>query len=130
MDGVGSLMDVLRRDGVGCIAFAPLQGGLLTSRYLHGIPADSRAAHDPRYLKPSSITPEKLDKISKLHDLAGQRGQHLSQMALQWVLRDEVVSSALIGASKPEQILENLKALEASPFTKDELDRIDAILAE
>ena len=123
------LTDVLREEGVGCICFAPLQNGLLTNRYLGGIPADSRAAHDPRYLKPSAITPEKLDKVRALNEMAQARGQALSQMALAWVLRDPVVTSALIGASRPEQIIENVKALDAAPFTQAELDAIDAILA-
>ena len=123
------LTDVLREEGVGCICFAPLQNGLLTNRYLNGIPADSRAAHDPRYLKPSAITPEKLDKVRALNEMAQARGQALSQMALAWVLRDPVVTSALIGASRPEQIIENVKALDAAPFTQAELDAIEAILA-
>lgn len=124
----GSLKDVLRREGVGCIAFAPLQNGLLTGKYLNGIPADSRAAHDPRYLKPSAITEEKLDKIRKLNAIAEARGQKLAQMALQWVLRDDVVTSALIGASKPEQILENVAALQFPALTEEELAAIDAIV--
>ncbi len=124
----GSLTDVLRREGVGCIAFAPLQNGLLTGRYLDGIPADSRAAHDPRYLKPALITEEKLGMVRKLNVLAGQRGQKLAQMALQWVLRDEVVTSALIGASRPEQIIENVAALSGAPFTAEELARIEEAL--
>ena len=124
------LTDVLREEQVGCICFAPLQNGLLTGKYLNGIPADSRAAHDPRYLKPSQITEDKLRKIAALAEIATARGQKLSQMALAWVLRDEVVTSALIGASRPEQILENVKALDAAPFTADELAQIDAILAQ
>lgn len=128
MDGVGSLMDVLRREGVGCICFSPLQNGLLTSKYLNGIPADSRAAHDPRYLKPSAITEDKLAKIAKLNALALGRGQQLAQMALQWVLRDEVVTSALIGASRPEQIAENVQALNGPAFTDEELSLIDEIV--
>jgi len=119
---------VLRTEGVGCIAFAPLANGLLTAKYLKGIPADSRAAHDPRYLKPDAITPEKVEKAAKLNALALERGQSLAQMALQWVLRDDVVTSALIGASKPEQITENVKALDAAPLTRAELSRIDEIL--
>ena len=122
------LDDVLRSEGVGCIAFAPLANGLLTNKYLHGIPADSRAAHDPRYLKPESITDEKVAKAAKLNALAAERGQSLAQMALQWVLRDDVVTSALIGASRPEQILENARAMDAAPLSAEELDRIDAIL--
>ncbi|MGN0742644.1 MAG: aldo/keto reductase [Candidatus Fimadaptatus sp.] len=128
VEGVGSVTDVLRREGVGCIAYAPLQNGLLTARYLDGIPADSRAAHDPRYLKPSAITEEKLARVRRLNDLAARRGQKLSQMALQWVLRDEVVTSALIGASKPEQIIENVQALSFAPFTEGELSEIEEIL--
>ena len=124
------LTDVLSEEQVGCICFAPLQNGLLTGKYLNGIPADSRAAHDPRYLKPSQITEDKLRKIAALAEIATARGQKLSQMALAWVLRDEVVTSALIGASRPEQILENVKALDAAPFTAEELAQIDAILAQ
>ncbi|MBP3636968.1 MAG: L-glyceraldehyde 3-phosphate reductase [Clostridia bacterium] len=128
MEGTGSLTDVLRREGVGCICFAPLQNGLLTGKYLNGIPADSRAAQDPRFLKPSSITEDKLAMIRKLNDIAQARGQKLAQMALQWVLRDEVVTSALIGASRPEQIIENVAALNGPAFTKEELDLIDSIV--
>lgn len=128
MPGVGSLTDVLRTKGVGCICFAPLQNGLLTGKYQNGIPADSRAARDPRYLKPAAITQEKLDVIAKLGDLAKERGQKLSQMALKWVLRDGVVTSALIGASRPEQILENIGALSGPGFTPEELARIDDIV--
>ncbi len=122
------LTDVLREERVGCIVFAPLQNGLLTGKYLNGIPSDSRAAHDPRYLKPSDITQDKLDKIAKLNEIAQARGQKLAQMALQWVLRDEVVTSALIGASRPEQIVENVQAVHGPAFTQDELDAIEAIL--
>lgn len=122
------LDDVLREEGVGCISFAPLQNGLLTNKYLRGIPADSRAAHDPRYLKPESITPEKVNKAIRLNEIAAARGQSLAQMALQWVLRDDVVTSALIGASRPEQILENVRALDAAPLSEQELAMIDEIL--
>ena len=128
MEGVGSLTDVLRKTGTGCICFAPLQNGLLTGKYLGGIPADSRAAQDPRYLKPSSITEDKLTIISQLNDIAQARGQKLAQMALQWVLRDEVVTSALIGASRPQQIVENVAALNGPAFTQEELRLIDGIL--
>ena len=124
------LTDVLREEGVGCICFAPLQNGLLTNRYLHGIPADSRAAHDPRYLRPSAITEDKLSRVRALNEIAAARGQALSQMALAWVLRNEVVTSALIGASRLSQILENVHALDAAPFTREELEEIDRILAQ
>ena len=128
MGDTGSLTDVLRREGVGCICFAPLQNGLLTGKYLGGIPSDSRAANDPRYLKPSSITEDKLEKIARLNEIALKRGQKLAQLALQWVLRDEVVTSALIGASRPEQIVENIGALNAAPLTAEELALIDSIV--
>ena len=122
------LQDVLRREGVGMIAFSPLNNGVLTDKYLHGIPADSRAGHDPRYLKPEMITPEKLRKVKKLNEMAQARGQSLAQMALRWELRDPVVTSALIGASRPEQILENLRAFDAPELSAEELAAIDAIL--
>ena len=121
---------VLREEGVGCIAFAPLANGLLTNKYLKGIPADSRAAHDPRYLKPDAITPAKVNKAARLNEIAAARGQSLAQMALLWVLRNSAVTSALIGASKPEQITENVRALDAPPLTAEELSRIDAILEQ
>ena len=123
------LWDALRAEKVGAIVFMPLAGGLLTSRYLNGIPADSRAGHDPRYLKPDAITPEKLDKIRAFNALAAERGQSLAQMALTWALQDDVVTSALIGASKPEQVVENVQALSAPGLTPGELSRIDQILA-
>ena len=128
VEGAGSLQDVLRREGVGCIAFAPLQNGLLTGKYLNGIPADSRAAHDPRYLKPAAITEEKLDKIRRLSTIAEARGQKLAQLALQWVLRDDVVTSAPIGASRPEQIVENVAALRFPELTAEELAAIGEIV--
>ena len=123
------LLDVLREEGVGCIAFSPLNNGVLTDKYLSGIPKDSRAGHDPRYLKPEFITDEKLRKVAKLNDMAKQRGQSLAQMALQWELRDPVVTSALIGASRPEQIIENLHAFDHAPLTSDEIAAIDCILS-
>ena len=125
----GGLTDVLREERVGCICFSPMAGGLLTDRYLNGIPADSRAGHDPRYLKPDSITEDKLTRIRALNEMALARGQKLSQMALQWVLRDPVVTSALIGASRPEQIIDNLAVVNAPEFADDELRRIDGILS-
>lgn len=124
------LTDVLRAEKVGCICYAPLQNGLLTGKYLNGIPTDSRAAHDPRYLRPSDITEEKLAKIAALNRIAIARGQSLSQMALAWVLRDPVVTSALIGASRPEQIIENVDAIHSAPFSPEELAEIDRILGK
>ena len=122
------LTDVLREEKVGCIAFAPLANGLLTGKYLEGIPAESRMAKDGRYLKPAALTDEKLGKIRALKGIAEERGQKLHHLALQWVLRDPVVSTALIGASRPEQITDNLSILSAPPLTEAELKRIEAIL--
>ena len=122
------LTDVLRQEKVGCIAFAPLANGLLTGKYLDGIPADSRMAKDGRYLKPAALTAQKLDQIRQLKEIAEARGQKLHHLALQWVLRDEVVTTALIGASRPEQIIDNLSILSAPPLTDAELNRIEAIL--
>lgn len=124
------LLDVLRSDGVGMIAFAPLQNGLLTNRYLKDIPGDSRISRDPRYLKPETLTHQVRAVIQALDALARTRGQTLAQMALQWALRDDVVTSALIGASKPEQIIENCEVLDAPTLSTDELAQIDAILAQ
>lgn len=123
------LFDVLREQGVGCIAFAPLCNGILTGKYLNGIAPDSRAGHDPRYLKPGMITPEKLDIVRRLKEIADRRGQSMAQLALQWVLRDSVVTSALIGASRPEQLVENAKVLSFPALSQEELAQIEAILA-
>ena len=125
----GGLTDVLRREQVGCIVFQPLAGGLLTGKYLNGIPADSRMKTDGRFLRPDSLTDETLSKIRALKEIADARGQKLHHLALQWVLRDSVVTSALIGASRPEQITDNLSILNAPPLTEEELRRIDEILA-
>ncbi|ELY4126982.1 L-glyceraldehyde 3-phosphate reductase [Cronobacter malonaticus] len=125
----GGLLDLLQEKGVGSIAFSPLAGGQLTDRYLNGIPADSRAASGSRFLNPDQITPEKLDKVRKLNDLAVQRGQKLSQMALAWVLRDEKVTSVLIGASKTSQIDDAVGMLAKRTFTAEERQAIEAILA-
>lgn len=123
------LTGVARREQVGLIAFAPLQNGILTGKYLGGIPADSRAGHDPRYLKPDMITQDKLDKVRALGEVAAARGQSLAQLALAWVLRDPVVTSALIGASRPQQVIENVAAVNAPALTDEELARIEAILS-
>lgn len=114
-------------NGCGLIAFSPLAQGLLTDKYLHGIPDDSRIRRDGRFLKESAITEERLSQIRALQEIAKERGQSLAQMALSWVLRDGDVTSVLIGASKPEQIRENVKIVEKTSFTREELDRIDAI---
>lgn len=122
------LTDVLREEGVGAIVFSPLGGGRLTGKYLTGIPADSRAGHDPRYLKPDMITDELNARVAALSAIARDRGQTLAQLALQWVLRDGVVTSALIGASRPSQIEENVQALAFPALTQQELARIDEAL--
>ena len=113
--------------GKGIIAFSPLAQGLLTDRYLSGIPADSRIVTDGRFLHADALTDEKLAKIRALADLAASRGQTLAQMSLAWDLRDGAVTSVLIGASKPAQILDNLGALANTPFTRDELSEIDRL---
>ena len=116
-----------RENGMGIIAFSPLAQGLLTDRYLNGVPADSRIGRDGRFLNKSSLTPERLAQIRALNDMARARGQSLAQMALAWVLRDGDVCSVLIGASRPEQILDNLGALNNLTFTDEELRRVDEI---
>ncbi|HZU86314.1 MAG TPA: L-glyceraldehyde 3-phosphate reductase [Anaerolineaceae bacterium] len=122
------LLDVLKEEGVGCIAFSPLAQGLLTDKYLQGIPEGSRASKPHGFLKPANITPDKLGKAQKLNDLAKSRGQTLAQMALAWVLRHEAMTSVLIGASKVAQIEDAVGALQRLDFSPDELQRIDAIL--
>lgn len=121
------LFDTLAREGVGCIAFSPLRGGVLTDKYLAGIPSDSRAGHDPRYLKPEMLTEDLLDKVRALNEIAAGRGQTLAEMALSWVLRQPQVTSLLIGASKPEQIVRNCAVTDAPGFSDDELRRIDEL---
>lgn len=113
--------------GKGIIAFCPLAQGMLTDRYLNGIPADSRVRTDGRFLNERSLTEKRLSQIRALHELAQKRGQSLAQMALSWILRDGKVTGVLIGASKPEQILDNLGALKNTGFTEEELRRIDEI---
>ena len=122
-----NISDTLDEVGAGSITFCPLAQGLLTTKYLNGIPENSRAALDG-FLKKDSITPELVAKIKKLNDLAQSRGQSLSHMALSWNLRNNRVTSVLIGASRPEQIEENVKAIQKLDFTQNELDTIDSIL--
>jgi L-glyceraldehyde 3-phosphate reductase len=112
----------------GVIIFSPLAQGLLTNRYLHGIPVDSRVRTDGRFLKESAISEKTIEKIEKLNEMAQERGQTLAQMALAWLYSKEGITSVLIGASKPEQILENLKMTENLSFTKEELEKIDSIV--
>lgn len=121
------LKETAARLGKGIIAFSPLEQGMLTDRYLKGIPADSRMRTDGRFLKDSALTPQRLEQIRQLNDLAAQRGQTLAQMALSWILRDGIVASVLAGASKPEQVLDNIQAARNVSFTKEELDQIDRI---
>lgn len=115
-------------NGIGIIAFCPLAQGLLTDKYLHGIPEDSRIRTDGRFLKESAVTPETLNKIAALNEIAKERGESLAQMALAWVLRDGEVTSVLIGASKPSQILENCRIVNSAEFTTEQLERIENIL--
>jgi L-glyceraldehyde 3-phosphate reductase len=127
-DAEAGLLDVLEKDGVGCIPFSPLAQGLLTNKYLHGIPEDSRAAKSTGFLQTSQVTDEVIGKIKNLNTLAEQRGQTLAQMALAWLLKDTRVTSVLIGASKPEQLADSLKALDNINFSSEELERIEQIL--
>lgn len=123
------LLDFLQTEGVGSIAFSPLAGGQLTDRYLNGIPADSRAASSSRFLQPEQLTAARLEKIRQLNTIAEERGQKLSQMALAWVLREEKVTSVLIGASKTAQLDDAVGMLQNRHFSTEECAAIDAILA-
>lgn len=114
-----------KEQGLGIIAFSPLAQGLLTDKYLHGIPADSRIARDNRFLKAEALTPERLKQIEMLNQVAAGRDQTLAQMALSWVLKDDEVCSVLIGASRPEQIRENVSIVENTTFTAEELQKIE-----
>lgn len=114
----------------GIIAFSPLAQGMLTNRYLHGIPTDSRIKTDGRFLHEDALTPHRLEQIKALNEMALERGQTLAEMALSWVLKDGIVTSVLIGASKPSQILDNVKALSNTSFTSEELDKIEKISLE
>ena len=121
------ILDAAEEMGKGMIIFSPLSQGLLTNRYLNGIPEDSRIKTDGRFLKESNLTPEMLSKLNRLNALAEERGQSLAQMALAWVYSRKAVTSVLIGASKPEQILDNVGMLKNTAFTEDELKLIDEI---
>ncbi len=122
------LLDVLSREGVGCIAYSPLAQGALTDRYLKGIPSDSRAARKGTSIGGRYLTPENLEKIRRLNEVAANRGQSLAQMALSWVLRRPEVTSVLIGASSVKQLEDNVACLEHLEFSEDELKQIDEIL--
>ena len=123
------LKDYAAAHGIGIITFSPLAQGLLTDRYLHGIPEDSRVRTDGRFLKEAAIVEETLKKVRALNDLASQRGQTLAQMALSWILRDGDITSVLIGASKPSQILDNIGIVHATSFSDEERRKIEEILA-
>lgn len=115
------------KHGIGIICFSPLAQGMLTDKYLHGIPEDSRIRRDGRFLKEDALTPKRLEQIGKLNEMAKDRGQTLAQMALSWILKDSDITSVLIGASRPEQIAENVKIIEHTEFTEEELRRIDEL---
>jgi L-glyceraldehyde 3-phosphate reductase len=123
------LLTTLELEGVGCTVFSPLAKGVLTDRYFKGIPADSRAGHDPRFLRPADITDAVLAKTKKLNEVAQSRGQTLAQMSLAWVLRHETVTSALIGASKVQQVDDCVGAVKNLNFSAEELALIEKILA-
>jgi len=123
------LLDVLKKEGVGCIPFSPLAQGMLTNRYLDGIPADSRAAKDHGFLQKSELTEDRVNQIRALNDIAQNRGQSLSQMALSWVLRKEEITSVLVGVSSIDQLKNNLEIVGNSAFEQSDLDQIEVILA-
>ncbi len=122
------LKEAAVEEGKGIIAFSPLAQGMLTDRYLKGIPSDSRVMTDGRFLKEGQLSEEKLMKIRALNEVAKERGESLARMALKWVLKDDVVTSVLVGASKPEQLVENIKVIESVGFTEEELQKIDEIV--
>lgn len=122
------LKDYAASNGIGIITFNPLAQGLLTNRYLNGIPGDSRIRTDGRFLKESAVSEETMAKVRALNDIAGQRGQTLAQMALSWILRDGDITSVLIGASRPSQITDNVGMVGAAPFSEEERKKIDDVL--
>lgn len=122
------LLDVLGDEGIGSIAFSPLEQGVLTDKYLKGIPEDSRVAKDGRYLKKEQISGEVISKVKALNEIAQKRGQSMAQMAIAWLLKDERITTVLVGVSKAEQLADNVKALDNIHFSKEELDAIEAIL--
>lgn len=126
----GGLLDVLEQNGAGCVAFSPLAQGMLSDKYLNGIPADSRAAsgRGNGALEGERITQDKINQIIKLNELAKERGQNLAQMALSWILKDHRITSVILGVSKPVQLTDSLKCLDNTKFTEDELQTINQIL--
>ncbi len=123
-----NLLSTLYSEGIGAIAFSPLEQGILTDKYLNGLPSDSRAVKDGRYLKGDSITPEIINKVKNLNVIAKDRGQSLAQMAVAWILRNPEITTVLVGVSKIKQLLDNIKALDALKFTTDELNQIESVL--
>jgi L-glyceraldehyde 3-phosphate reductase len=123
------LLSILDDNGVGCIAFSPLAQGMLTNKYIDGIPEDSRAARDMTYLEKNQVEAQ-LPKVRELNQIAMQRGQKLSQMALSWLLKDDRVTSVLIGASSTRQLMENLEALDKLEFDENEIRKIDEVLRQ
>ncbi|MBQ8794641.1 MAG: aldo/keto reductase, partial [Clostridia bacterium] len=121
------LLEAAKKEKKGVIIFSPLAQGLLTNRYIDGIPNDSRIRTSGRFLKEEHLTEHRLNQIKELNKIAFERGETLAQMSLAWVLQTEGVTSVLVGASKPEQILDNIGALNSSPFTKEQLALIDKI---
>ena len=126
-DAEDALFPALKEEGIGCIVFSPLRNGVLTGKYLNGVPEDSRLAKDPRYLKPAYLTEEVQQTVAALNEIAREREESLTQMSLSYVLRHEAVTSVLIGASRPEQIVENCRVLSSAPFTEEQLAKIDRI---
>ncbi|WP_162340597.1 L-glyceraldehyde 3-phosphate reductase [Cyclobacterium salsum] len=122
------LLDVLESEGIGTIAFSPLEQGVLTNKYLDGFPEDSRAVKDGRYLQTEKLTPELLAKVEQLNDLAKNRGQSLAQMAIAWLLKDPRITSVLVGVSKASQIIDNVNSLKVLDFSKEELAIIEQLL--
>ena len=122
------LKETAARLGKGIIAFSPLAQGLLTNRYLNGIPEDSRIMTDGRFLKKEALTEERLQQIRNLNGIAAGRGQTLAEMALSWVLRDGIVTSVLVGASRPEQVLDDIRAIQNVEFSQEELTKIDSVI--
>jgi L-glyceraldehyde 3-phosphate reductase len=125
-----SLLDVLSEEGIGCIVFSPLDQGVLTNRYLKGIPADSRAGKPDTYLSREDISQDKLARVRRLNEVAQKRGQSMAQMALAWVLRKPAVTSALVGASRVSQVEDSVATLNRLDFSPEELNQIDHILVD
>jgi L-glyceraldehyde 3-phosphate reductase len=124
----GGLLEVLGSKGIGSIAFSPLEQGILTDKYLKGIPEDSRIAKDGRYLKKESVSEVIITKVRELNNIALNRGQSLAQMAIAWLLKDQRITTVLVGVSKPEQLAENIEAIKNLSFSEEELAKIESIL--